>query len=167
MGYKVTRSDSKINKQDFMEIIDKFLTKMQILNKRSAKKGAESCIVYIGCHGADGELIMSNGDKINLYEEILVPKFKGSHLEGVPKIFILQCCQIYQSEYELNMNRTMQKKVSNMKDLILCFSTLRGEPSNRDCFVGSLYVYALTYVFMNNAHNMDLQKMLYEVWFLI
>ena len=64
--------------------------------KKRHKRGVYDCFVFVACsHGKLGELIMVDGQRIEIEKEIVEPfdSFNWSVYAGKPKVFLFQCCR--------------------------------------------------------------------------
>lgn len=165
LGYKVMILEGRITETEFNKILQKYEDKFKRLNgmvKEDGKKVYQSCVVYIGCHGTKDTLFMSDETPVSFYDKFI---FKFKYLQGIPKIFIVQCCQTYEQYGEIA--KVPKEKLDAMADMIICFPTVPGEVSQRNVFVGSYFVYTLTKVFMNDACKDHLEKLLTTVSLLV
>lgn len=154
LGFEVTIHAGKLTKFDVLKAIADFTEYIHEDDELTA------CVVYIGSHGEHGKVFTSEGDYLNPYSDIIYKIAKLDSLKGKPKFYIVNACQ--------NFSRT-EHDASHLKmkveDAIICFSTLPGERSNRDIYMGSWYVNCLTLVFMENAFKKDLESLLFLVCF--
>lgn len=98
LGYQVYTYSSKeetFTREKFTILIDKF-------KKRCAELDVKSFAVFLGSHGTDGKLIMSNGDKIDLETEVFTKLCSPpdnsydigiNHWLNIPKMFFIQACR--------------------------------------------------------------------------
>lgn len=153
LGYKITMpKQTKFTDEDIRRNINIIKEKAVELSDK------QSLVVFIGCHGKYGNLIMSNGKTVDIYNDVVL-QFDIPELRGKPKLFFLQSCQYFPNSGN-SMTESIYERLEKMGDTTVCFSTLPGQGSNRDFFLGSYYIYTLTEVFMQEAYRTEFQQML-------
>ncbi|PSN36008.1 hypothetical protein C0J52_19998 [Blattella germanica] len=148
--------------------------KIQEFACREEHKHYDCCVVAIMSHGhnlvnkLDSTIVASDGQ--DLQAEWVVEQFsngKARHLVNRPKIFFFQTCRGDNYDFGVKLSRrTMEHDgyaehiVPSMTDVLICHSTLPGFISHRDMYRGTWYIEAICDVFMENAHRMDLERMM-------
>ncbi len=156
LGYVVTlKKQTSFKDEDIRRIVHNFV------KEAVDSPHMQSFVVFIGCHGKDGNLYMSDRSRVDLFEDIVF-KFDVPELKGKPKLFFIQACQ-YFPESGSSFKQDVVKKLENMEDTAICLSALPGQGANRDIYLGSFYVYTLADVFMREAYETELQDMLNHV----
>lgn len=140
------------------ENITEKVTEMRGKFQRDAN--AKCLAVYLGSHGIDGKVFMSNGKLINPHTEFAY-KFIFNDLEvnsrQIAKLFFLSACDIA----PLSPRSTTDSGAKlNIQDAMFSLSTSPGYPSVGDKYLGTHYVNMLTKVFMKTAFRYDLNTML-------
>lgn len=156
LGYDVTlKRETEFKAEDIRRIVQEFV------KEAVEYPHMQSFVVFIGCHGKDGSLYMSDKSRIDLYKDVVF-KFDIPQFEGKPKLFFIQACQ-YFPESGNSVTKHVSDRLTSMEDTVICLSALPGREANRDIFLGSVYVYTLAEVFMREAHQTELQEMLNQV----
>lgn len=154
LGYKMIKHEGHFTVRDIENIMAAFVEEIE-----ENEDEIKSCVAFIGSHGQHGSIVLSDDSEINVYEDFIYKLTSLEVLKGKPKIFIVQACQ--------HFPRTRKDKKGQLEmpceDTMICFSTIPGEGSNRDVYLGTWYINCLTRVFMKNAYHMDLEEMLDEV----
>lgn len=153
LGFKVTEKEGRIEKATLEVTLKAFQDKLE-----SDADGIKACVVYIGSHGEYGRIHASDKKYINLFTDFIYKITELSCLQGKPKLFIVNACQLFPREANDSASLRMP-----IKDTTICISSLPGTVSKRDIHLGSWYVNCLTLVFMKNAYKLDLESMLDEV----
>nr|CAD7596664.1 unnamed protein product [Timema genevievae] len=139
-------------------------------------ENVDSCVVSILSHGeADVDvratyIITADGEKLST--EWIIEQFKNQNcplLVDRPKIFLFQNCRGTETDYGMKLTgggRTQfdgipNKRVrSSYSDMLIAHSTLPGYTSNRDIYRGTWFVQAICKIFMEHAHDTDVEDML-------
>lgn len=169
LGYKVTTREGHFSLIDVKALLANF--KEQFDNAPSENI---SCVIFIGSHGTFSKIESSDHEEINLYHDIIYQfdSLSCPKLQGRPKMFFIQACQRFETDDPATITKTIcheREECSEMPidDTVVCFSTIPGCVSHRDIYMGTWYTYCLTQVIMENAHRMDLFRMLVEVTYLL
>ena len=123
------------------------------------------CACAILSHGEEG-FIYGNDDKINIRD--VTKMFQTRALAGKPKFFIFQACQgdKYMSPIDVvdgpGVCREEEKALTlpSEADFLYAYSTVPGYYSWRNSHRGSWFVESLVKVFKQEAHRMDVNRML-------
>lgn len=152
LGFQVTLKEGRLSKMDICKILTDFAEWIEEDDELKA------CVIYVGSHGEHGKIYTSDGFHMNTHTDIIYQITNLEVLRGKPKFFILNACQTFSRTEDDSANLSMK-----VEDTIICFSTLPGDTSKRDIYLGSWYVNCLTLVFMENAYKLDLESMLFLV----
>jgi len=128
-----------------------------------SKTEVDSCVVICMGHGESNGFILVDGQTINIWTD-LIYRFDNTscpQLINKPKIFIFQACQNFSNvQQRSSMDSNSFRPQPIMSDALVCFSTIPGNVSYRDSYLGSWYIYCLTETFMNHAHNTNIEELL-------
>ena len=161
MGFVVDRFDNP-SKKEILAIVK------QASNENYSDKGCCACAVL--SHGEEG-LIYGNDDFVKIKD--ITKMFQTRGLAGKPKFFLFQACQ--GSEYMNPIDsvdgpggRRMTEEEMALAlpveaDFLYAYSTVPGYYSWRNSRRGSWFMEALVQVFRENAHKMDVMRMLVRV----
>lgn len=152
LGYKMFTPEGHINGPKFEDYLTEFISLIQ-----DNKDEIKTCVAFIGSHGKFGKIDLSDKSEINVYDDFIYKLASLEALKGKPKFFIVQACHYFPR------TRTDGALVMPFEDTMISFSTIPGTDSNLDEYLGGWYINCLTEVFMKNAYQMDLERMLIEV----
>lgn len=127
------------------------------------------CACAILSHGEEG-IIYGTDDFVKIKD--ITKLFRSRTLAGKPKFFLFQACQ--GSEYmnpldsvdgpgRLRSEQEMALTLPSEADFLYAYSTVPGFYSWRNSRRGSWFMEALVQVFRQNAHKMDVMRMLVRV----
>lgn len=157
--------------QDMTQTIKKFAD----VNHNPSLKQADCLVVTIMSHGEEGETKDSSyvvtSDNTHLGVSWIIDQFTNENCPAFhmkPKIFIFQICRGESPHIGLRVNRiqadgfnrTPGDIIRKLTDMLLAFSTLPGDKSYRDIYMGTWYIQLLCEVFMNHAHNTEIEHLL-------
>lgn len=155
LGYAavvITGTEKTFTQKTFLDLLNKF-------KRRSAILEVKSFAVFLGGHGYDGVLEMSDGSFINLetdvFSTLCSPPQKYDEALGagvwnsIPKMFFIQACR-----------SDPEDKPPEITNCLISYACESKKPAHRSDTSGSYYVEALTEVLAGNASGMDLCKML-------
>ena len=159
MGFIVDRFDNP-SKKEILAIMK------AAANENYSDKACCACAIL--SHGKEGKIYGNDGE-VNIKD--ITGMFQTVGLAGKPKFFLFQACR--GSEY-MNSFDTVdgppRKKEEKMvlalpveADFMYAYSTVPGYYSWRNEMRGSWFVEALVQVFRDNAHKMDVMRMLMGV----
>ena len=184
LGFEVTvRHD--LEKRDFF-------TELENFKEKFTRARVDACIVSIMSHGHENIIEMCDpvSATVDIWDDV-IRRFNNKHcraLMGKPKIFFIQCCR--GDLYDFGVPRTEPdcgslssglqqsntgaptkpyqppvtiKLEPEFKDILLCYATIPGYVANRATDTGTWYTRTLCEVFMNDAHNTELKKLLDKV----
>lgn len=154
LGYEVvcaTGSEKTFTKQIVSDIIDRFKMRCALLE-------VSSIAVFLGAHGAEGILEMSDGSTLTLETEVFsklctpsenYPEALGpQHWINIPKMFFIQAC------------RDVVPDMPTFPNCLISYACESGKPAFRNETNGSWYVEALTEILAAFAYKTDLCTML-------
>ncbi|KAF7288108.1 hypothetical protein GWI33_000159 [Rhynchophorus ferrugineus] len=132
-------------------------------------------IIVIMSHGtnfssADGkplrggytEIVGTDGNRISIDDVVDIFSENAGQIEGIPKIFIFQCCR--GESDQIHVDAVPLKKTQH-SDILLAFSTLPGFVSNRHPNDGTWYIQSICEIFSKmykDHHIEDMLKMVNE-----
>lgn len=161
MGFVVDRFDNP-SKKEILAIVK------AAANDNHSDKACCACAVL--SHGEEG-LVYGNDDFVKIKD--ITKMFQTRGLAGKPKFFLFQACQ--GSEYMNPLDsvdgpggRRMTEEEMALAlpveaDFLYAYSTVPGYYSWRNSRRGSWFMEALVQVFRENAHKMDVMRMLVRV----
>lgn len=175
MGYMIPKQHINLNKYETIKALREFLSHEEL-------KSVDSCIVIIMSHGRD-EKSFYTSDNLYITVNDVVERFSNKEcpaLKGKPKIFIFQYCR--GSGPDVGVEATPQRVVYSrglnvqtdsahfgeavvhrdptFTDMYIVYSTVEGFVSFRHPNRGSWLMEAICHVFMNNAHNSELESLM-------
>lgn len=153
-----------------MNGIDDMKTKCDVENNHP------NCIViFISSHGLHDYIAVtdSKGKKkstfVHVYKDIILKFYKKSkyaksgctHLDTVPKIFILNSCQNLDDleDDDFNSEEVVASNAA-LDNAVIVTSQVTGLPSKRNKSHGSIFPHCLAYVLMKYSAEKSLQEML-------
>ena len=161
LGFVVDRFDNP-SKKEIMAIVK------AAANDNFSDKACCACAIM--SHGEEG-LVYGNDDFVKIKD--ITKMFQTRGLAGKPKFFLFQACQ--GSEYMNPLDsvdgpggrRLTEEEVALAlpveADFLYAYSTVPGYYSWRNSRRGSWFMEALVQVFRENAHKMDVMRMLVRV----
>ncbi|XP_071054131.1 caspase Dronc-like [Onthophagus taurus] len=178
-----TRNGSKVDQENIVELFtqlgfsivqEKNKTKSEIesiIKSFASNQDLEKydmCVTIVMSHGGtiDGQTVIETIDGQSLSTKWIVEQFYGSRCEGMidkPKIFIFQCCR---NPIEIDVKIDSQiyscpvLQQGKIRDVLICYSTLPGFSAHRDTISGSWYINDLCRIFMDHAHDTDVEGLL-------
>ncbi|KAK9722439.1 Caspase domain [Popillia japonica] len=163
MGFKIANHRNK--SQSNMDSL------IQSYCRDSSLKYADIHITIVMSHGGgegNNTYIETTDNKFVTLESI-VNEFsneKCSYLANKPKIFIFQCCR-GKDEDVLPKKRPPPQTdavrfipARNNADMLLAYATVPGSVSHRDVDRGTWYIQSICKIFMEHAHDTDVENLL-------
>lgn len=154
LGYEVvcaTGPEKIFTKEVVSNIIEKFKARCALLE-------VSSIAVFLGAHGEEGILQLSDETTLTLETEVFsklctapenYPDALGTqHWINLPKMFFIQAC------------RDVVPDKPTYPNCLISYACESGKPAFRNPISGSWYVEALTKVLAASAYKMDLCTML-------
>ncbi|CAG7717488.1 unnamed protein product [Allacma fusca] len=169
-----------ITRDDLDNVFDEFIRKFELTS-------VNACFVAVMSHGHEDCLLMRDGSYALIWTDI-VSRLNNRNcptLMRIPKIFLINACRGDQRDHGVSVQETYAsvstsrlstthtdqcddeihppiefKKDPQVRDIIVCYSSVPGFVANRAIDLGTWYVYTFCEVFMKNAHNTELKKML-------
>ncbi|KAF5273981.1 hypothetical protein FQA39_LY01097 [Lamprigera yunnana] len=115
----------------------------------------------VGTEQSESTAIVSTDGKY-LGTEWIIGQFNNSdckHLQDKPKIFIFQCCR-GEKFNEVQHDSVPVSRPRGVSDILIAYSTIPGFVSYREPTRGSWYIRSLCKIFMEHAHDTDVEKLL-------
>lgn len=147
LGYKVIKYDDPntlYNQKDVENIVERFRDYVQ-------PKNPASVAVFVGCHGQQDEIQLSDETFTSLYTSV-VDQFDNkncSKLQAIPKIFIIE-----------SFSDADAQKQDNYSNGIICCAALPGNKEVRDADSGNHYLKSMVKVFAEKANRLSLTDLL-------
>jgi caspase 6 len=140
----------------------------------SSNHDNSDCFVCITMSHGDEEGNMHAADekKLSLLNDIFMPIVSAKALEGTPKVFIFNCCRGSRDiqtdgPRQVQVDRAVELKDAppivppiDEADVLLAYSTLQGNVSNRDPLLGSFFICALVKVLKEDHDKEHVHDML-------
>lgn len=157
LGYEVythTGTDKTFTRELFSNLIDTF-------KNRCVSLEVKSFAVFLGSHGTDGKLIMSNGDKVDLETEVFTKLctppdndnlIGRNYWQKIPKMFFIQACRSREKD-----------KLPTISNCLISYACKSDTFSWRTTDKGSDYVAALTNYLCKYAAEKDICYVLDKV----
>ncbi|XP_066920052.1 caspase-3-like isoform X2 [Clytia hemisphaerica] len=161
LGFVVDRFDNP-SKKEILAIVK------AAANEDYSKQACCACAIL--SHGEEG-IIYGNDDFVKIRD--ITKMFRTRGLAGKPKFFLFQACQgsEYMNPYDAVDGKPGQRlseeemalTLPSEADFLYAYSTVPGYYSWRNSRRGSWFMEALVQVFRENAHRMDVMRMLIRV----
>nr|XP_022907703.1 caspase Dronc-like [Onthophagus taurus] len=158
LGFVIVEEKNK-TKSEMQEIVQSFASNPDLYKY-------DMCITIVMSHGGkiNGQTVIESIDEKNLSTKWIVEQFYGYNCKGMidkPKIFIFQCCRnpINVDKDSYNDSYSVQRR-REIEDILICYSTIEDFSAYRDPRLGSWYITDLCQVFMEHAHDTDIERLL-------
>ncbi|XP_071053905.1 caspase Dronc-like isoform X2 [Onthophagus taurus] len=154
LGFIVVEAINK-TKSEMEEIV------VSLTTNRDLEK-YDMCATIVMSHGEtkDGQTMIETIDGENLSTKWIVEQFYEDKCEGMidkPKIFIFRCCRKSFTDGIHSDAYLFKRKI---KDILICYCTIADCSSCRVITSSSWYINDLCQVFMENAHDTDIESLL-------
>ncbi|XP_022907697.2 caspase Dronc-like [Onthophagus taurus] len=153
LGFYIVEAINR-TKSEMEEIVKSFATDPDL-------KKYDICATIVMSHGSTkaGEtmIVTTDGEDIStkwIVEQFYEDKCKG--MVGKPKIFIFQCCRSAKSDVQIDTSLVPRK----IEDILICYCTVPDYNAYRHTIEGSWYINDLCQVFMEHAHDTDIEHLL-------
>ncbi|GJQ75906.1 cysteine-type endopeptidase [Trypoxylus dichotomus] len=155
MGFTVQDHQNK-SKQNIEKIIKEYCN-------HSSLKYADINVTVIMSHGngVDTNTYIETIDNDVISTEWIVNEFsntKCKYLANKPKLFFFQCCR--GEGRDVQTDAVPFQAARTGADMLLAFATIPGFVSHRDPKLGTWYIQAICKIFMEHAHDTDVENLL-------